>query len=289
MTRRAQTIVTMAASLIFSSSIVLSQAQSGGSRESGPNQTPSGQSSQSAAGSAPVSANARAQSAQESETLVSQQLREIAKDPKTAADKLFVLHAAMGNQHEVELAKAAESKSQNAQVKQVAQTIRQDHEKANAQLQRTAQQLGLQLPGSISADKQQEIQILSSLPADQFDKHYICMMQADHAKDLIKYRAVAQNAQNEQVRAYAQQQIPALAMHNGHVQQAAVALGLPSSNAEAIPASGRIEGTNGRIDIDSRPSGGPSGNSNSAGSAGSSLNGTNGANPGATGTTGGQR
>ena len=96
--------------------------------------------------------------------------------------------------------------------------------------------------------KQQEIQTLAALPADQFDKAYTTMMEADHAKDLIMYRACAQTSQNQQVKQYAQQQLPTLSQHYDQAQQAAVALGLPSGGPEAITASGRIEGNTNRTE-----------------------------------------
>ncbi|HWP39432.1 MAG TPA: DUF4142 domain-containing protein, partial [Tepidisphaeraceae bacterium] len=101
----------------------------------------------------------------------------------------------------------------------------------------------VQLPQSLPQMKQQELRIFTSLSGEQFDKLFVSHMQADHAKDLIKYRTVSQTAQNEQVRQYASRQLPALSQHFESVQQCAVALGLPSGSLEAIPAAGRIEGT----------------------------------------------
>lgn len=272
MTRRTTSIVTTAAALVFSTSMAFSQAQSGsGTRENGLNQTPSGQSSQSAAGSAPMAGSSRMQSGQDVDQQVSQQLREIARDPKTASDKLFVLEAAMGNQWEIEFGRLAQQKGQNSQVKQLAQQIVQDHQKANDQLKQTAQSLNVQLPQGLPEDKQQKLQVFGSLSPEDFDKCYVTMMQADHAKDLIEYRAHAMDSKDQGVKSYAQQQLPALAMHRDHTMQAAMALGLPASGPDAIPASGRIEGTSGSTGGSSSGSmGGPSGSSNNAGSSGGS-------------------
>jgi len=177
----------------------------------------------------------------DADRMITDQLRQFAQDPRTAGDKLFVLNAAMGNQEEVEFSRQAVQKAQNPEVKRVAQHILDDHQKAQQQLQPVAQQLGVQLPSSLPEDKQQMIQIISSLPADQFEKHYVAAMQADHAKEIIKFRACSQLLQNDQAKQYAQQQLPALQSHYEQVQQAAVALGLPGGN-EAIPAAGHIGG-----------------------------------------------
>jgi len=205
------------------------------------------------------------------------QLRQFAQDPKTAADKMFVLHAAMGNQYETELARQVQQKAQNQQVKQLAQHIIDDHQKANEQLQRVAQQLDVRIPQQLPDEKRAKIQLFTSLPEEQLDKQYITAMQADHASDLIKYRATAQTAQNQAVKDYAQQQLPALSMHYDQSQQAGVALGLPGGGPDAIPASGRIQGTpgSGRTGDMTTPgssgsTGGSSGSTGGTGSSGSS-------------------
>jgi putative membrane protein len=174
-------------------------------------------------------------------TQFEQQVRQFAQDPKTACDKLFVLHAGMGNLCEINAAQQAQQKATNPQVKQVAQQIIQDHQRANEQLRTVAQSLGVQLPTAVPEFKQQELQILAAQPADVFEKHYIVMMQGGHAANVIWYRGVSQLSKNEQVRNYAQQQLPVLSRHSEHIDRAAVALGLPGSN-DPIPAAGRIEG-----------------------------------------------
>jgi putative membrane protein len=229
MTRRTSSIVTIAASLLFGSAgIAAAQYQPGQTPPARPGDTnpPAARMGAPAAGAQDIS----------------DQLRSFAQDPRTACDKIFVLHAGMGHLMEIELAKQAVQKATNPEVKQAAQHILDDHQKALQQLRPVAQALNVQLPSSLSPEKQQMIQILTSLPTDQFEKHYILAMQADHAADLVKYRGVAQLSQNEQVKQYAQQQIPVLAQHAEQVQQAAVALGLPTAG-EAVPAAGRIEGT----------------------------------------------
>ena len=173
------------------------------------------------------------------------QLQQIASDPKTAGDKLFVLHAGLGNQLEVSLAQLAQTKAQSSEVKQAAQHILQDHQKAQQELQQVASKVGVQIPQGLPAMKQQEMQILAALPAEEFEKSYTCMMQADHAKDILDYRSQSQTAKNEDVKRYASNQLSALQQHAQMLNQAATALNLPSSN-DAQPASATMSpGTSG--------------------------------------------
>src|SRR6202042_795435 len=158
-----------------------------------------------------------------------QQIKQASQDPQTSCDKLFTLEAAMGNQWEIALAQQAQQKADNQQVKDMASHIVQDHQQAQQQLQQVAQQLGVELPSGLTEDKQEKLHLLAALPADKFQKEYTSMMQADHAKDLIEYRCVAQSTQNQQIKQYAQQQLPILAQHYDMANQSAMALGLPSS------------------------------------------------------------
>jgi len=278
MTRRTRTIVTTAASFIIcSSGLAFAQQQdpestrTGGAGASGSMQIGNSQTG--------ATASARASASGDADQQMEQQLRSIAQDPKTAGEKLFVLKAGCGNQQEIEFGRAAQQKAQNQQVKQFAQQLVQDHQAAQQQLQQVAQQLGVQIPQSLPKDKQQEMQILSSMPTEQFEKHFVCMMEADHAKDLIEYRSAAHMAQNEQVKQYAQQTLPKLQQHYEQVQRAAVALGLPSGGPEAMPASGRLQGdmnmgTGSSGDMNSSSRTNTSGRSGTSGTSGSGRTGT---------------
>jgi putative membrane protein len=177
-----------------------------------------------------------------SDMQINQQLMSFAQDPNTAADKCFVVMAAIDNEFEIQSGQAALQKSQNDQVKQVAQKMVDDHTKAKAALQTVAQALNVQLPDQLPRMKQAELAIMNALPADQFDKNYMAHLQAAHAKDVTKFNSVSQLAQNDQVKQFAQQQLPVLQAHASHVNQTAQALGLPSG-MEPVTAGAKIQGS----------------------------------------------
>jgi putative membrane protein len=211
-----------------------------------------------------------------------QQLQQFAQDPNTAADKCFVVMAAIDNEFEIQSGQAAQQKSQNDQVKQIAQKMVDDHTKAKQQLQQVAQQLQVQLPDQLPRMKQAELQIMSALPADQFDKHYLAHLQAAHAKDVTKFNSVSQISQNEQVKQFAQQTLPVLQQHAQHVNQTATAMGLPSG-MEAVQAGATIQGSGGG----GSSSGGQSDSGHGAHGAGGSSSGTGAGGSGAGGSSSG--
>ena len=226
---RKSSIVTLAASLLLGGAyMVLAQQEPAG-------QPPAAQSDLARGGG------------QQVDQSINQQIQQFAQDPNTACDKLFVLMSGIENQFEVQLAQQAQQKAQSQQVKDVAQRIVQDHQEALQKLQPIAQQLGVQLPQQLPAFKQEEIQIFTALPSDKFEKQFICMMQAGHAKAVTEYQGVAQLSDNDQVKQFAQQCLPKLKQHAQTIEQAAVAMGLPSSNySEAQPAGGRLQGQPGQ-------------------------------------------
>lgn len=170
----------------------------------------------------------------------SQQLKQFAQDPRTAPDKLFVFMEYCHNKFGEEISRQAIQKASNPQVKQVAQRFLEESQRAQQQLQSIAQQLNVQLPPELPEDQRQVIQILASLPAEQFEKHYMCGAEAHNAMAVIQYRHAAQLSENDQLKRYAQQQWAAASQRNDQIQQASAAVGLPGAG-EAVPAAGRIQ------------------------------------------------
>lgn len=198
--------------------------------------------SQSAAGQSAQGASQGVQGANqqgEAEQKMLQQLSQIAQDPNTACDKLFVLEAAKGNLKEQQLADQVAQKAQNPQVKTLAQQISKDHKDANQKLQPVAQQLGIEIPQSLPRGEQMKIQIMASLPADKLEKAYVAGMHADHARDVLKYQSVARSSENAGVKQYAQQVLPVLQQHHEQVMQTAQAIGVPA-DMEAVTAGAKI-------------------------------------------------
>jgi len=174
---------------------------------------------------------------------IDQQLQKIQQQKDNmAGDRLFVLNTAIGNQFEMSLAQMAQQKSQDQQVKQLAQRILQDHQQASQQLQQVAQKLQVDLPQGLPSMKQQELQIIGGMESKMFDQKFVSCMDEHHAKDVTCFRNTAQTAQSPDVKQFASQTLPKLQEHWQLTKRTATAVGLPSE-MEAQPAGNRIEGT----------------------------------------------
>src|SRR5690348_5074547 len=87
-------------------------------------------------------------------------------------DAMFTREAAAANMAEIQAGRIALDKSSNAQVKQLAQRIIDDHTKAGDQLMSIAQRKQVSLPTEPMPMQKQEADHLKSLSGSAFDKAY---------------------------------------------------------------------------------------------------------------------
>lgn len=116
-----------------------------------------------------------------SDQSVHEQLQQIKASPDQAIQKLFILEQGMMNQWEIELSDAVASKTQDQQVKQLAQMTKQDHQKAQDRLRQVAQKHNVTLSDQLPAMKQQKLAVLKQMPADKLDKCFLSMQKSSHA------------------------------------------------------------------------------------------------------------
>ncbi|MGE5621854.1 MAG: DUF4142 domain-containing protein, partial [Bacillota bacterium] len=94
-------------------------------------------------------------------------------DKLSASDQAMMKQLAMTNMAEIEAAKIALNKSKDEQVRNFAQKMVDDHTQATKQLQDLAQAKGVALPDNLDAKHKAEIDKLSALSGDKFDKTYM--------------------------------------------------------------------------------------------------------------------
>lgn len=153
-------------------------------------------------------------------------LRQIAQQPETAADKLFVLDAAGMDMFEVAFAQLAEQKAQDPQVKALARMIIQDHQQSAQQLMQWGQQQNLSLPTGLPAAKQMKLAVYRAMPTEQFETCYVVENKASHAKAITSYRDHAKTVKDEGLRQYVTASLPKLEAHGQHIMQVASAKNL---------------------------------------------------------------
>ena len=135
------------------------------------------------------------------------------------ADHKFAMEAAMGGMMEVELGKVAAEKGASDEVRQFGQRMVDDHSKANAELMQLASGKGMTLPAAPDAKHQAEMQKLSALSGEKFDKEYVKMMLKDHKKDVAAFEKEANGGMDAELKAFASSTLPTLREHLQMIQR----------------------------------------------------------------------
>jgi len=142
------------------------------------------------------------------------------------ADQKIVTELAAGNMAEIELAKLAQSKTQNDQVKSFAQQMIDDHTKALTDVQTLAQAKGVTLPASLDKQHQAESDKLAKLSGDAFDKAYMSRAGVtDHKQMHSKLASAEKKAKDPDVKALVAKIMPTVDQHLNAAQQANTAVG----------------------------------------------------------------
>lgn len=136
----------------------------------------------------------------------------------------FVTQAAEANLAEIKTSQLALSKSQDAQVRNVAQEMIDDHTKANQQLATLAGQKSLKVPDDTDMTHKATLKLLQAKSGESFDKSYIDQMQKDHQKAVALFRDASRSPKvDADLKAFATSTLPTLQHHEQTVTKLAAA------------------------------------------------------------------
>ena len=133
------------------------------------------------------------------------------KELEKASD--FVVKAADAGMAEVQLGKLAAERATKPEVKKFAQTMVEEHTRANDELKTLAQQQNIVVPSSISEENQEKMNKLQEKQGEEFDKEYMDMMVKDHEKVVDMFEKQAENGDVPEVSEWASNKVPALRHH----------------------------------------------------------------------------
>jgi putative membrane protein len=129
----------------------------------------------------------------------------------THSDKRFIEKAALSTREDVEISRIAAERSTNADVKQFAQMVVDDHDRANAELISFAQARSVEL-----SDKKSEAEKWSKKDAKDFDRDYVKKMVADHKDAVELFRNEAKDGTDPELLEFARKTLPKLEKHYEH-------------------------------------------------------------------------
>jgi len=114
---------------------------------------------------------------------------------------------------EVELGKLALQKSSNAQVKEFATMMVNDHGKANTELMEIAAAKNITLPSTVDDDHKKKMDDLSKKSGSDFDKAYVDAMVDGHKSTLKLMEDESKDGADAELKAFATKTAPVVQTH----------------------------------------------------------------------------
>jgi putative membrane protein len=141
-------------------------------------------------------------------------------------DQKILMDMGQGNMAEIEIAKLAQTKSQNEPVKTFAQQMIDDHTKAQSEVQQLASAKGVTLPTELDKKHKALADKLAAMSGEAFDKLYLAQGGvADHKKMHAMLAAAQSKAKDPDVKALAVRMLPTVDQHLKAAQQLGSAKG----------------------------------------------------------------
>lgn len=137
-----------------------------------------------------------------------------AKSAVSASDQKMMAEFAQANMAEVAVAKLAQSRSSNPQIRKFAQQMIDDHGKAFKDLSKLAEDKQVTLPKEADTKHQEMLKKMNTLNGNEFDRQYAAkagVEDHENAKKLVD--KIAKTAQDPELKALGQEAQPIIGMH----------------------------------------------------------------------------
>jgi putative membrane protein len=131
----------------------------------------------------------------------------------TSHDYAFVCEAAQGGNAEVSLSQVAIQKASDASVKDFAQRMVTDHQKANQELTGLVTQKGATLPDATNKKIEKETEKLQGLSGADFDRAYMKIMLSDHEKTVKIFQKESERGDDADLKGWVTKTLPTLQEH----------------------------------------------------------------------------
>jgi predicted outer membrane protein/sporulation protein YlmC with PRC-barrel domain len=133
----------------------------------------------------------------------------------------FVPKVAVANMFEIQSSELALEQAENADVKDFAQRMVDDHTKAGEDFQAAleASGLGITPPDALDEEHQQKIDELQAASGADFDRMYVDMQVAAHDEAVNLFSGYAEGGDNEDLKTFAENTLPTLQEHQEMIRQ----------------------------------------------------------------------
>ena len=126
----------------------------------------------------------------------------------------------------------ATERGESEKVKQFAQRMIEDHQKASTEAKQLASQEGSELPADMPGMHKEKAQQFSQLSGKEFDRAYINYMLREHMKDVTEFEHSAKELKNPRMQQWTSATLSVLKEHLKIVKSIAGDLGIDTKKAQ---------------------------------------------------------
>ncbi len=123
----------------------------------------------------------------------------------SSADHDFLVSTAQGTTYELATAKLALTKARRSDIKSYAHTMIADHKSLNPKLHHLAKRNGVDLPTTMTDEKQQSYDHLKSLDGKAFDTAFVKDEAQDNQNDVVTEQKEIESTDNPSLKSFVEQ------------------------------------------------------------------------------------
>ncbi len=157
---------------------------------------------------------------------VSAHARDVSPPLASSQDGLFVVLATQGSMTEMESSKLARDRSNNPEVRAIADRMIADHKYLSKVVAKDADNADVYQPYDLDAGHQMEISQLEDASATDFDNLFLQIMDKEHREAIMAFSEEADKGMNLGLVADAKEGLPKVEMHQRMIRDAEQKMGI---------------------------------------------------------------
>jgi putative membrane protein len=134
-------------------------------------------------------------------------------------DAQFVVDVVASNYGEVKLAKLAQQKSSNKELKDVAKMLEADHSAVLGDLKTMASNKGIVIPSEENVQAKDKLKELTDEKASEFDKEWCEILMDNHKNSISKFENAANDVSDPDLKNFVNTVLPKLRTHHDKLME----------------------------------------------------------------------
>lgn len=131
----------------------------------------------------------------------------------------FVVDVVASNYGELKLARLAQQKASNSELKDVAKMLEKDHSAVLSDLKTLASNKGITLPTEENGDSKDKLKELTDVKASEFDKEWCETLMDTHKTSISKFENAANDVSDPGLKSFIDTVLPKLRTHHDRLME----------------------------------------------------------------------